>query len=284
MERSDARSGTGWSAHRRARPGSFHQGETDRDELRSFAASIQQPAIRRRPSARGRGARSERSSRSCSFFSWRWSRPCRSAPRVGRPPSRRSRSRSAATTPSARSRPPCRRSSTSRSSTRTSPRRWCPTNGSTAESRAPAWWPTRSRARGSAPAPQRPGRSVPGPTARDLETSIQTLDPAAAAALYGALKPRIAQRCQAKGATFVRCEQEIRMSLERLSAPVVTARVAGRDDAPSPTPSSSSRAWARRSCRPARRRSRRSGGRSGRSSVSRSRRSAGRVGESPRSA
>lgn len=72
----------------------------------------------------------------------------------------------------------------------------------------------------------------PWTTARDLEQSIRTLDPAAAAALYGALKPRIAERCRAKGATFVRCEQEIRMSLERLSAPVVTARVAGRDDAP----------------------------------------------------
>jgi hypothetical protein len=72
----------------------------------------------------------------------------------------------------------------------------------------------------------------PWTTARDLEQCIRTLDPAAAAALYGALKPRIAKRCQAKGATFERCEQEIRMSLERLSAPVVTARVSGRDDAP----------------------------------------------------
>ena len=87
------------------------------------------------------------------------------------------------------------------------------------------------RARIGAAAPQ----SWPvGPwtTARELESSIRTLDPAAAAALYGALKPRIAERCQVKGATFARCEQEIRMSLERLSAPVVTARVAGRDDAP----------------------------------------------------
>lgn len=85
----------------------------------------------------------------------------------------------------------------------------------------------------------RPGAVPPqtwpiGPfsTARDLEQSIRTLDPAAAAALYGALKPRIAQRCQALGASFGRCEQELRMSLERLSAPVVAARVAGRDDAP----------------------------------------------------
>ncbi len=85
----------------------------------------------------------------------------------------------------------------------------------------------------------RPGAAAPqtwpvGPfsTARDLEQSIQTLDPAAAAALYGALKPRIAQRCQILGASFGRCEQELRMSLERLSAPVVAARVAGRDDAP----------------------------------------------------
>ncbi len=72
----------------------------------------------------------------------------------------------------------------------------------------------------------------PFPTARDLEQSIRTLDPAAAAALYGALRPRIAQRCQALGASFGRCEQEIRMSLERLASPVVSARVAGRDDAP----------------------------------------------------
>jgi hypothetical protein len=85
----------------------------------------------------------------------------------------------------------------------------------------------------------RPGAAPPqtwpvGPfsTARDLEQSIQTLDPAAAAALYGALRPRIAQRCQALGASFGRCEQELRMSLERLAAPVVAARVAGRDDAP----------------------------------------------------
>ena len=85
----------------------------------------------------------------------------------------------------------------------------------------------------------RPGAAPPqtwpvGPfsTARDLEQSIRTLDPAAAAALYGALRPRIAQRCQALGASFGRCEQEIRMSLERLAAPVVAARVAGRDDAP----------------------------------------------------
>ncbi|MEZ4279830.1 MAG: hypothetical protein R3F21_09485 [Myxococcota bacterium] len=72
----------------------------------------------------------------------------------------------------------------------------------------------------------------PFATARDLEQSIRSLDPAAAAALYGALGPRIAARCRVKGASFARCEQEIRMSLERLAAPVVAARVAGRDDAP----------------------------------------------------
>ncbi len=72
----------------------------------------------------------------------------------------------------------------------------------------------------------------PFSTARELEQSIRTLDPAAAAALYGALGPRIATRCRAMGASFARCEQEIRMSLERLAAPVVAARVAGRDDAP----------------------------------------------------
>lgn len=85
----------------------------------------------------------------------------------------------------------------------------------------------------------RPGAAPPqvwplGPfsTAHELERSIRSLDPAAAAALYGALGPRIATRCRAKGASFARCDQEIRMSLERLAEPVVSARVAGRDDAP----------------------------------------------------
>ena len=85
----------------------------------------------------------------------------------------------------------------------------------------------------------RPGAVPPqawpfGPfsTAHELERSIRSLDPAAAAALYGALGPRIAARCRAKGASFARCDQEIRMSLERLAEPVVSARVAGRDDVP----------------------------------------------------
>lgn len=69
-----------------------------------------------------------------------------------------------------------------------------------------------------------PWRSPP-----EVETSIRTLDPAAAAALYGALEPRIAARCKAKGASFARCEQELRMSLDRLTASAVAQRAAGRD-------------------------------------------------------
>lgn len=69
----------------------------------------------------------------------------------------------------------------------------------------------------------------PWNSARDVETSIRTLDPTAAAALYDALEPRIAARCRTRGASFARCEQEFRMSLERLSARAIADRAAGRE-------------------------------------------------------
>lgn len=85
----------------------------------------------------------------------------------------------------------------------------------------------------------RPGRMEPatwpvGPwsSASSMASSIRDLDPAAAAALFGALRPRLARRCEVNGATAARCEQEMRVTLERLGAPVVAARLAGRDSDP----------------------------------------------------
>ena len=72
----------------------------------------------------------------------------------------------------------------------------------------------------------------PWPNAGSMVTSIRDLDPAAAAALFGALRPRLARRCVVSGAVVGRCEQEMRVTLERLGAPVVTARLAGRDAEP----------------------------------------------------
>jgi hypothetical protein len=72
----------------------------------------------------------------------------------------------------------------------------------------------------------------PWSSATSLAGSIRDLDPAAAAALFGALRPRIAQRCALGGAAASRCEQEMRTTLERLGSPVVSARLAGRDGDP----------------------------------------------------
>ncbi len=72
----------------------------------------------------------------------------------------------------------------------------------------------------------------PWSSAASLATSVRDLDPKAAAALYGALRPRITRRCVARGAAATRCEQEIQTTLERLGAPVVAARLAGRRSEP----------------------------------------------------
>lgn len=72
----------------------------------------------------------------------------------------------------------------------------------------------------------------PWSSAGSMATSIRDLDPSAAAALFGALRPRLARRCEVSGAAAERCEQEMRLTLERLGAPVVAARLAGRDADP----------------------------------------------------
>lgn len=72
----------------------------------------------------------------------------------------------------------------------------------------------------------------PWSSAGSMAASIRDLDPTAAAALFGALRPRLARRCEVNGATAARCEQEMRVTLERLGAPVVAARLAGRDTDP----------------------------------------------------
>lgn len=72
----------------------------------------------------------------------------------------------------------------------------------------------------------------PWSSSTSLATSIRDLDPAAAAALFGALRPRIERRCALGGSAPGRCEQEMRATLERLGSPVVAARVAGRDAEP----------------------------------------------------
>ncbi|MEZ4332243.1 MAG: hypothetical protein R3F35_10845 [Myxococcota bacterium] len=72
----------------------------------------------------------------------------------------------------------------------------------------------------------------PWSNATSLAASIRDLDPAAAAALFGALRPRIEQRCALGGGAANRCEQEMRTTLERLVSPVVSARLAGRDADP----------------------------------------------------
>lgn len=72
----------------------------------------------------------------------------------------------------------------------------------------------------------------PWTSSSSLARSIRDLDPAAAAALFGALRPRIERRCEVSGTAAARCEQEMRQTLERLGSPVVTARLAGRDTDP----------------------------------------------------
>jgi hypothetical protein len=79
--------------------------------------------------------------------------------------------------------------------------------------------------------PTKPAAWPVGPWANpaSMVGSIRELDPAAASALYGALQPRLAARCKASGAAAARCDQEIRTTFERLGAPVVAARLLGRD-------------------------------------------------------
>ena len=72
----------------------------------------------------------------------------------------------------------------------------------------------------------------PGPNAGSMVSSIRDLDPTAAAALFGALRPRLARRCEVSGVAAPRCEQEMRVTLERLGAAVVASRLAGRDAEP----------------------------------------------------
>ena len=72
----------------------------------------------------------------------------------------------------------------------------------------------------------------PWSSAAGMAASIRELDPAAGAALFGALRPRFARRCEVSGAATERCEQEMRVTLERLGAPVVAARLTGRDADP----------------------------------------------------
>lgn len=82
--------------------------------------------------------------------------------------------------------------------------------------------------------PMEPATWPVGPwsSAGSMATSIRELDPTAAAALFGALRPRLARRCEVSGAAAERCEQEMRVTLERLAAPVVAARLTGRDADP----------------------------------------------------
>jgi len=84
------------------------------------------------------------------------------------------------------------------------------------------------------PGPLAPAEWPVGPwsNAGSMTTAIRDLDPAAAAALFGALRPRIAGRCAAGGGTAGSCFQAMRVSLERLGSPVVAARLAGRDADP----------------------------------------------------
>ena len=72
----------------------------------------------------------------------------------------------------------------------------------------------------------------PWPNAGSMVSSIRDLDPTAAAALFGALRPRLARRCEVSGVAASRCEQEMRVTLERLGAAVVASRIAGRDAEP----------------------------------------------------
>lgn len=73
----------------------------------------------------------------------------------------------------------------------------------------------------------------PWSSAGSLASSVRDLDPTAAAALYRALRPRIARRCTARGAAVAAsCEEQIQTTLERLGAPVVAARLAGRKTEP----------------------------------------------------
>lgn len=72
----------------------------------------------------------------------------------------------------------------------------------------------------------------PWPNASSMVSSIRDLDPTATAALFGALRPRLARRCELSGVAAPRCEQEMRVTLERLGAAVVASRLAGRDAEP----------------------------------------------------
>jgi len=60
-----------------------------------------------------------------------------------------------------------------------------------------------------------------------LVASIDSVEPRAVAALYRALRPRMARHCRQRETSFEKCERAIRVSMSRLSAPSVQARAAG---------------------------------------------------------
>lgn len=78
------------------------------------------------------------------------------------------------------------------------------------------------------------GKYVPrtwpiGPWAHSssMVATISAVDPAAAAALYRALRPRIKAQCAQLGLTLPECERAIRKSMHRLSDPCVRAGAIG---------------------------------------------------------
>lgn len=69
-------------------------------------------------------------------------------------------------------------------------------------------------------------------TPADMVSSIRGVEPRAVAALYRALRPRLAANCKRRASTYEACDRAIRASVSRLSAPSVSARASGETKTP----------------------------------------------------
>jgi hypothetical protein len=72
----------------------------------------------------------------------------------------------------------------------------------------------------------------PWTTPASLAASIDAVQPRAVASLYTALRPRFALQCQKRGTSIDRCEDAMRITIARLSAPSIRARAIGHRTTP----------------------------------------------------
>jgi hypothetical protein len=79
------------------------------------------------------------------------------------------------------------------------------------------------------------GAVGPWPSPEAFAKSLEALDPVAVAALYRAARPRIAERCRAKGVPLPVFDRALRASGERVAARAVFERASGATPALTPT-------------------------------------------------